>query len=126
MHQDLLYAAEVYAIVGAAIEVHRHLHSHYLEAVYQEALELELTARQIPFASQTPVGIHYKGQLLKKGYIADFLCYDAIIVEIKVLERLTSKEESQLLNYLHATQCRVGLLINFGTEGRLEWKRFIV
>jgi GxxExxY protein len=121
---ELLYRDEVYAIVGAAIEVHRVLGSGFLEAVYQEALELELQSRGLAFKAQAPLSICYKNHLLQKGYVADLCCYEKIIVELKALDKLSGKEEAQLLNYLKATGLRVGLLINFGSRGKLEWKRF--
>ena len=121
---ELLYKDEVYAIIGAAIEVHRVLGSGFLEAVYQEALEIELSSRQVPFDTQTPLNIMYKSHRLQKGYIADLYCYEKIIVELKALNQLSGKEEAQLLNYLKATGFRVGLLINFGSSGKLEWKRY--
>ncbi len=122
---NLLLKDEVYAIIGAAIEVHRELGSGFLEPVYQEALEIELASRQIPFESQKPLIIHYKGDRLQKEYIADVICFGQIIVELKTMERLTKKEESQILNYLNATSLHVGLLINFGSIEKLEWKRFV-
>jgi GxxExxY protein len=120
---ELLCKDEVYAIVGAVIEVHRELRNGFLEAVNQEAMELELCAQTIPFIPQAAVVIYYKGRPLKKAYIADFLCYGKVLVEIKVMERLTKKEQAQLLNYMHATGIRVGVLINFGDAGRLDWER---
>ncbi len=125
MEQELLYRDEVYAIVGAAIEVHKHLASGFLDAVYHEALQIELGQRLIPFVSEKVITIFYKQQQLKKEYIADFVCYEKIIIEIKSISVLTVKEEAQILNYLKATGMKVGLLINFGSTGRLEWKRFI-
>src|SRR5436305_14783662 len=122
---DLVLKDEVYAIIGAAIEVHRELGSGFLEAVYQEALELELQARDISFEPQKPLAIFYKGYQLEKLYVADLICYGQIVVELKALDRLSGKEEAQILNYLKATGMRVGLLINFGSSGRLEWKRFV-
>ncbi len=122
---SLLLADEVFAVVGAAIEVHRELGSGFLEAVYQEALALELAQRQIQFAAQAPLAIRYKQQLLQKTYIADFICHKQIIVESKALNRLTTLEEAQLINYLKATQFRVGILINFGSLSKLEWKRLV-
>ena len=122
---ELLYKEEVFSIVGAAIEVHRDLGSGFLEAVYQEALEIELQSRSIPFESQKRLHVAYKGRQLQKEYIADFIAYDKIIVELKALERLSGSEESQIINYLKATGMRVGVLINFGADGKLEWKRFI-
>jgi GxxExxY protein len=113
-----------YAIIGAAMEVHRQLGCGFLEAVYQEALELELTARGVPFRPQLPLTLSYKGQQLKCKYCADFICFDEIIVEIKALVRLTGIEEAQILNYLKATGLETGLLINFGARS-LEYRRFI-
>jgi GxxExxY protein len=122
---DLLLKDEVYAIIGAAIEVHRELGPGFLEAVYQEAMELELHARNIPFEAQKPLTIMYKEHRLKKEYTPDLLCYEQIIVDLKAIERLSSKDEAQVLNYLKATRLRVGLLINFGSYGKLEWKRLV-
>jgi GxxExxY protein len=121
---DLLYKDEVYAIVGVAMEVHKVLGCGFLEGIYQEALEIELSARQIPFTQQQELIVHYKAHLLKRTYIADFVVFDKIIVEIKSIGNLTSIEESQLLNYLKATGFELGLLINFGSE-KLQWKRMI-
>ena len=122
---ELLLKDEVFAIIGAAIEVHRELGCGFLEAVYQEALEIELENRQLPFEAQKPLVIFYKKHRLKKEYVADLVCHGQIIVEIKALDRLSGKEESQILNYLKATGLRVGVLINFGSHGKLEWKRFV-
>jgi GxxExxY protein len=122
---ELLLKEEVYAIMGDAIEVHRELGPGFLEPVYQEALEIELTDRSVPFCAQQPLTIHYKNQVLKKRYEPDFVCYDQVIVEIKALNQLSGTEESQLLTYLKATGLRVGLLANFGSIGKLEWKRFV-
>ena len=124
--EELLYRDEVYAIIGSAIEVHKHLGSGFLEAIYQEALEIEFTTQAIPFVPQKELQAFYKGKLLKKEYFADFVCYDKIIVEIKALNQLTGIEHSQLINYLKVTELRLGLLINFGSVGKLEWKRIIV
>ena len=122
---ELILKDEVYAIVGAAIEVHRELGSGFLEAVYQEAIEIELAERAIPYDKQQTLRIQYKGRRLNKEYSADLICYDRIIVEIKALHRMTGNDESQILNYLKATGLTVGLLINFGSTGKLEWKRFV-
>ena len=122
---ELILKEEVYSVVGAAIEVHKKLGFGFLEPVYQEAMEIELKQRQIPFDSQMPLAISYKEQQLKKAYIADLICYGQIIVELKALERLSGREEAQLLNYLKTTGFHVGLLINFGNSPRLEWKRFV-
>lgn len=123
--KSLIFKDEVYAIVGAAMEVHSELGPGFLEAVYHAALKVELTARQIPFASEKLLEVYYKGQELSAEYRADLVCYEQIIVELKALDRLSSKEEAQVLNYLKATGMRLGVLINVGSRGKLEWKRLI-
>lgn len=124
---ELLYREEVYAIVGCAIEVHRELGAGFWEAVYQEAMQLEFTTAGIPFESCKVLKINYKGQLLQKTYCADLVYFDKIIVELKALDQLTTKKEAQLLNYLlKATGFKVGVLLNFGATGKLEWKRFVL
>lgn len=127
MHEEkeLILKDETYAIVGAAIEVHRELGPGFLEAVYHAALKLELVNRKIPFETEKSLIIYYKGQNLGLNYRADVICYDQIIVELKALDRLSGKEESQVLNYLKATGLKVGLLINFGSHGKLEWRKFV-
>ena len=119
---ELLLKEEVYAIIGAAIDVHRELGSGFLEAVYQEAMELELEWRRFPFESQKELCIYYKGHCLEKKYIADLICFGSVLIELKAMKEISSREESQMLNYLKATGLRVGLIINFGDEGRLYWK----
>ena len=109
-------------IIGAAMEVHRELGSGFLEAVYQEALEREFGYQGIPFVSQPNIEILYKGEPLNKRYQPDFVCYEEVIVEIKASSNLTSLDEAQIINYLKATELRVGLLLNFGTD-TLEYKR---
>ena len=86
----------------------------FLEAVYQEAMELELTERDIPFQSQERLEIEYKGKKLSKEYIPDLICYQQIIIELKALDVLGGVEEAQLLNYLKATGFRLGLLVTSG------------
>jgi len=122
---ELILKEEVYAIIGAAIEVHRELGSGFLETIYQEAMEIELEDHGLPFESQKPLAIFYKRRRLKKEYQADLICYGQIIVELKALDKLSGKEEAQILNYLKATGLRVGLLINFGSSGKLEWHRYV-
>ena len=119
----LLLKQECYRVVGAAMGVYNTRGPGFLEAVYQEALEIELAMRLIPFEPQKELHICYKGQMLKKTYVADLLAFDKVIVEIKALDQLTSREEAQLLNYLKATGLTVGVLLNFGAAGILEWKR---
>jgi GxxExxY protein len=122
---ELIYKEEVYAIIGAAMEVHHMLGCGFLEPVYQETLEIELTERGIPFISQAELPLSYKGRRLKKTYVADFIVFGKIIVELKALENLSSREQAQVLNYLKITGHEVGILVNFGAE-KLEWKRLVL
>ena len=109
--------------MGAAMEVSNQVGCGFLEAVYQEALEIELNEQRIPYIPQKRIEISYKGRLLSKEYIADFLCYNRIIVEIKAIRAITGIEEAQILNYLKAMNLPVGLIFNFGTP-QLEGKRY--
>jgi GxxExxY protein len=120
---ELLFKNEVYAIIGAAMNVYNQLGPGFSEAIYQEALEIEVQSRNIPNEPQKDIYIHYQGQKLKNFFKPDFICYEKLIVEIKAMDRLTTREEAQLLNYLKATGMPVGVLINFGAHNNLEWKR---
>jgi GxxExxY protein len=113
---------ETYTIIGAAMEVHRELGCGYLEPVYVEALEIELRIRRVPYRREVSLPISYKGQVLKKFYRVDFICYDDVLVELKALHALGPIEESQLINYLCAAKRARGLLLNFGTRS-LQYKR---
>jgi GxxExxY protein len=115
---------KTYAIIGAAMEVHKELGNGFLEAVYQEALEREFSEQKIPSKSQPTVQILYKGRPLSKTYQPDFICFDEVIVEIKAMDKLSGVEHAQIINYLKATSFKVGLLINFGNKS-LEHKRFV-
>lgn len=115
---------QTYLIIGCAMEVHRYLGSRFLEPVYQAALEVELDAKGIPFAREVEMPILYKGHPLTVRYRADFVCFGEILVELKAVERLTDREDSQVINYLSASQVKRGLLLNFGA-GSLQFRRFV-
>lgn len=113
-------------IVGAAMEVYNHLGPGFLEAVYQQALEIELASCSIPFRPQQELAIYYKNHRLRKVYVPDLFCFDKIIVDLKALDRLTSIEFAQMKNYLKGTKFQLGLLLDFGAPNSLEYKRVIL
>jgi GxxExxY protein len=112
-----------FAIIGAAMEVHRQLGCGFLEAVYQEAFAIELTMRDIPYQREVDLPIFYKNRKLKTSYRADFICYETVIVELKALSKLGKVDEAQIINYLKSTGSPVGVLLNFGSAS-LEYRRF--
>ena len=126
MEEKFLFKEEVFRIIGAAIEVHKELGSGFLESVYEEAMKYESEDRQIPFESQVRIPVYYKGKKMEKEFTADYIGYRGIIVEFKCIPKLTKVEEAQIINYLKATRFKVGLLINFGSHGKLDWKRYIL
>lgn len=124
--RDFLYKEETYQLIGAAFEVYNELGHSFLEAIYQEAYEHELELKEISFTSQPQLRVTYKTKLLDKEYFADLIVHNKILVELKAIERLTPREESQVLNYLRAANIKVGLLINFGSHPKLEYKRIVL
>jgi GxxExxY protein len=115
---------QTFAIIGAALEVHRALGPGHLEAVYHEALQIELDLRGMPYASKPEIAIEYKGRMLRRHYEPDFVIYNRVVVEIKAQSALSPVDEAQLINSLKCCRKEVGLLINFG-EPSLCWKRFV-
>lgn len=113
-----------YQIIGAAMEVHRNLGGGFLEVVYGDSLEMEFQERGIPYQREKDLHIYYKNKLLPHFYKADFICYENIVVELKAVENLTAESQAQVLNYLAASGCKVGLLLNFGKHS-LEKRRFV-
>ncbi len=120
----ILYKDESFKIIGACMKVHRELGSGFLEAVYEEALSREFALSEIPFKSQVKLNVFYDGQQLKKYYKADFICYDKIILELKVVKQMPNIFYAQLKNYLTATKMELRMLLNFG-ERSLNYKRII-
>ncbi len=121
----LYYKEECYNVIGAAMKVHQILGAGFLEAVYQEAFEVELQRRDIPFTREQEIRIHYDGIELQQKYKADFICYNDIVVELKATSSLEDAHYAQVLNYLKATGCKLGLLICFGQQEELLWKRIV-
>lgn len=120
----LLFEEDTHKIIGACMQVHQKLGSGFLESVYQEALELEFQKQQIPYIRHQKLHILFDGKALDKFFIADFVCYSLIILEIKAAGFIHPDNSKQVVNYLKATNFQVGLLINFG-QSSLKWKRFI-
>lgn len=119
----LIYPKESYLINGAAYEVYKKLGFGFLEAVYQEAFEIELIKRNIPYEREKELSISYGDVVLQQKYRADFVCFGKIIVELKAVSELTDSHRSQVFNYLHATDFRLGILLNFGYDDGVEIMR---
>ncbi len=123
-NDKLLFKEESYKIQGAIFEVYREMGCGFLEAVYQECLELELSRRKIPFQSKVSIKLSYKGEQLTQTYQPDFICYNKIIIEIKAVKEIAPEHKAQLMNYLKSTGLDLGLLANFGSYPRVEIERF--
>jgi GxxExxY protein len=112
--------------MGACFEVYKEKGCGFLEAVYQESLELELSDQGIPFVAQCRLALSYKGRPLKQAYSADLVCFGKIIVELKAVSAITDEHRAQVHNYLRATGHRLGLLVNFGHYPKLGTERIVV
>ncbi len=126
MDKQLLFKEECYAIQGAVFKVYRELGSGFLESVYQECFEKELSSQEIPFESQKCLRIVYRGEPLSQTYKADFVCFGKIIVEIKAMKETTKEHRAQVFNYLKASSLRLGLLVNFGHYPKATAERIII
>ena len=112
--------------MGACFEVYKEKGSGFLEAVYQECLEIEFADRKIPFIAKPQLDLSYKGRPLKSKYSPDFICYGKIVVELKAVSGLTDEHRAQVQNYLRATKMRLGLLVNFAHYPKLEYERIVL
>jgi GxxExxY protein len=122
----LFFKEECYQIQGAIFEVYKEIGPGFLESVYQECLEKELSLRNIPFAAQVDIRINYKGQVLNQYFKADLVCYDSIILELKACKAIDQIHQAQLINYLKATGKKLGLLVNFNAYPKVEIQRIVV
>jgi len=122
---ELILREECYKVVGACLEVAHDKGCGFLEAVYQECLEIEFDYQKLPHVPRQELRLFYRQRELKQKFIPDFVCFDQIIVEIKAVSQLTDAHRSQVINYLNASDFQLGLLINFGSHPRLEWERFV-
>lgn len=121
---DLIYKEESYRIIGACMKVHQELGHGFLEPVYQEGVTIQFKQDGITYEREKELLIYFKGIELEKKYVADFIVFGKIILELKALSKLTPDHEAQVLNYLKATKFRLGLLVNFG-QPKLAYKRLV-
>ncbi|MDP8314738.1 MAG: GxxExxY protein [Candidatus Celaenobacter antarcticus] len=125
-HKKIVYKEESYALQGAIFEVYKNIGAGFLEAVYQECLEKELDLRKIPFQSQKEIKLSYKNTTLNQTYRANFLCFDSILIEIKAVTEISDIHRSQILNYLRATNLKLGLLVNFSSFPKAGIERIVL
>jgi GxxExxY protein len=115
---------ESYAVIGAAMAVHRKLGHGFLEAGYHEAFGVELGLRKIAVQRGLAISIRYRGQLLSASYRADYVCFGSLLVELKAIPGISATHEAQVINYLKASSLKKAILINFGRSS-LEYKRLV-
>jgi GxxExxY protein len=123
-NENYPYRNETEKIIGLCMKVHSTLGYGFLEPVYQEALAFEFKRNEVDFEMEKELIIIYDGYRLRKTYKSDFVCYDKIVLELKAVDNISNEHYSQVLNYLKATNFKLGLLINFGSKS-LQFKRVI-
>jgi GxxExxY protein len=124
--EKIIFKEECYLIQGAIFEVYKEIGAGFLESVYQECLEKEMTLRNIPFQKQVEIKIGYKGQDLNQHFIADIICFNSIIIELKACKAIEPIHRAQVMNYLKATKIRLGLLVNFNAYPKVEIERIVL
>ncbi|THV59165.1 GxxExxY protein [Flagellimonas alvinocaridis] len=122
---QIIYKNESYFVIGLCMDVHNELGKGFSEAVYSDALEIELKSNGVPFKKEVKFDIIYKGKKLKHHYFADFIVDDKIILELKAVEKISSSHVKQTLNYLAASKLKLGIIVNFG-EDQLTYKRVLL
>ena len=123
---EILYKEESYAVMGACFEVYREKGCGFVEPIYHECLEMEFELMGIPAIHHPGLDLSYKGRLLTRKYEADFVAYSKILLEVKAAKAIDDSHRSQVINYLKATGFKLGLLVNFGRVGGLEWERIVL
>ena len=121
---EIIYKNESYKITGALFNVHNKMGRGFLESVYSEALGIEFKSQGIPYTCEQKLETYYGDVKLKKYFLADFVCYNAIIIELKKTPFILKDHEAQLMNYLMATKLKLGIIVAFGGP-RLVYKRII-
>lgn len=121
---EILLREESYKIIGACFEVYKNKGCGFLEAVYHECLAMEFSLQRISFLMTPKIQLDYKGKLLNQYFVPDFVCFDKIIVELKAVSNLTDEHRAQVINYLHASNFELALLVNFGHFPKIEYERF--
>ena len=124
--KKIIYKDESYKIKGCIFEVYSEIGNGFLEAVYQECLEIELAKQNIPYKSQVDININYKGNLLSKYFKADIICYNKVLIELKSVKKLEAIHRAQVINYLKATSFKLGLLVNFSSYPKVTIERIIL
>jgi len=122
---DILYKDESFKIIGICMEIHKTLGIGLKEINYKDALEIELIENKIPYKREKPYKVKYKNIVLGHPYIADFLVYEAIILEVKSASAIIDSHIAQTLSYLNVSDAKLGIIINFG-ERSLTWKRVLL
>lgn len=122
-NKDILYKEESFAIIGACFNVYNDKGHGFLEPVYQECMGIELAFQEIPAEPQKKLNLFYRGRKLEHFYQPDFICFEKIILELKAVDKITDAHRAQVLNYLHATGYKLGIIVNFGHYPKLEYER---
>jgi GxxExxY protein len=123
---DIVYKEESFAIMGACFNVYNDKGNGFLEPVYQDCMEIELDFLNIPYEPQPRLDLFYRDTKLKHFYVPDFICYGKIVLELKAVEKITREHEAQVFNYLKATGMKMGIIVNFGHNPDLQYKRIVI
>jgi GxxExxY protein len=123
---EILYKEESYAVMGACFEVYREKGCGFVEPIYHDCLEIEFELMGIPTIHHPSLDLSYKGRPLTRKYEADFVAYSKILLEVKAVKALDGSHRQQVINYLKATGFKLGLLVNYGRFGGLEWERIVL